>query len=600
FTSALLSPFGTLPQVGNNLWTDEDGTEIEVLDQESIAFPYSGFYVQRSDFSEEADYLFFYGARELIGHATAGGNSIQLAAMGDQLLVSGGRPNYFDDAVLYPNSKDYLAEPSSYKTNTVLVDGYSQKIAVTFDGAHEDPLAGRWLDSDHFDYVEGVWDLGYVNHKNLSDTLDSNVAHQRKVIYLEDESIWIVVDTMTAEQAHEFTQVWKLAPPEVTDDVQTGGFTPDQVATQENQNAILASGITDDSTSLRIQQFGADFTYETHYGEDGGDYGYYGSLYSGEPDFSVDVHATFAPVSEADQNSVSVISILQSFQGAEAGVSYQDVSQGGTAGVVLEFASGRTLEIAASPELRDLSVAGVEKSDVDLLIVDRFGDEKAILVTGDPNDTSASYQIADDQRIEIRSPETFAWDVADNGAATPQILNDPDSAISAYFQVGAQAHWDQHIGSLSAGDTIFADETAGGYAIDLRDSGTADVMLRTREAPYQADIATVISSGSSGHDTILGGQNADVIAGGQGVDRLAGREGADIFVFASDAGSKIIYDFTDGEDLIFFDGVDFAEVTVADYRDDHTLLSHGDTRMILRDFDHSDFSHSNTADTLDI
>ena len=59
-TQALLSPFGTLPQIGNNHWLSTDGDEVLALAQESIALPYSGYYVQRSGYDEDADYLFFY------------------------------------------------------------------------------------------------------------------------------------------------------------------------------------------------------------------------------------------------------------------------------------------------------------------------------------------------------------------------------------------------------------------------------------------------------------------------------------------------------------------------------------------------------------
>lgn len=60
--------------------------------------------------------------------------------------------------------------------------------------------------------------------------------------------------------------------------------------------------------------------------------------------------------------------------------------------------------------------------------------------------------------------------------------------------------------------------------------------------------------GSTGADTITGGSGADVINGGSGNDILTGNGGADQFRFATNTGSDIVTDYTDGSDKIGFFG----------------------------------------------
>lgn len=100
--------------------------------------------------------------------------------------------------------------------------------------------------------------------------------------------------------------------------------------------------------------------------------------------------------------------------------------------------------------------------------------------------------------------------------------------------------------------------------------------------------------GEGGHDILRGRDGADLLAGGTGHDRLIGDGGADQFVFATDGGFDIAYDFTDGEDLIALIGVTFDELTITAHRTTDTLISYDDAHLLLRDvavadIDASDF-----------
>lgn len=56
--------------------------------------------------------------------------------------------------------------------------------------------------------------------------------------------------------------------------------------------------------------------------------------------------------------------------------------------------------------------------------------------------------------------------------------------------------------------------------------------------------------GGAGADTLYGGQNDDTLEGGKGDDALHGNLGTDQFVFRSDSGVDVIYDFVKGQDTI--------------------------------------------------
>lgn len=98
--------------------------------------------------------------------------------------------------------------------------------------------------------------------------------------------------------------------------------------------------------------------------------------------------------------------------------------------------------------------------------------------------------------------------------------------------------------------------------------------------------------GNGGNDMLRGNDGDDLLAGGSGYDRLVGDGGADQFVFSDDAGFDIAYDFTDGEDQIALVDLDFADLTISDYRATDTLISYGDAYLVLRDVDYRDLDQS--------
>jgi len=238
----------------------------------SIAFPFSGYYVQRGGWSWEAPFLFFQGSRPSRGHRTQGNNAIQLTAFGRPLIVTAGPPVY-DPGQLpvalrpeFAAINELLGEDSSWKTNTVLVDGASQKQPKEIlQEAPTTAIDARWYTSPVFDYLEGFYDLGYAG-----TAAGSGASHWRQAIFIRDPGLWILVDTVNATdgKSHEFCQNWIIPGCETNGNVKVCGFGKDQLAIDPAGNIIRTADPDGPNLTLRhVGLRGASIRYIHHYGE---------------------------------------------------------------------------------------------------------------------------------------------------------------------------------------------------------------------------------------------------------------------------------------------------------------------------------------------
>jgi Ca2+-binding RTX toxin-like protein len=84
--------------------------------------------------------------------------------------------------------------------------------------------------------------------------------------------------------------------------------------------------------------------------------------------------------------------------------------------------------------------------------------------------------------------------------------------------------------------------------------------------------------GYIGNDTLYGDGGADKIVGGRGNDALYGGSGADMFMFDTNHGADVIYDFEDGVDKIQFPvGLDYSFAASGS----STLVTAGTTSILL-------------------
>jgi hypothetical protein len=424
FTQAIALPGGGLPQLGNAAsGRVATGSDLRFA-AASIAFPYSGVYSQRSAWSPDAAYLFFFARRLARGHSMAGSNSVQVHAFGQPLLTAGGSADYRPARDGNRASAAYLSEYSSWKTNTILVDKRSQKSGSTEGLPRDDkgqpdiarvptqPIRARWLASESIDYLEGLYDAGYerpLAGEGGGKPID-DVRHWRQVVFVRPMMLWLVVDVLRTDASHGYTQVWKLAPPGGS--ATPGGFTADQVEI-DAQGALLRTTRPGDATAnLRLHHF-SSFTpqWRKYFGSEGLGYHSLGPVSEAGP--AVDVHVEW----EGRGPQVCITAICPQ-RGANAILSSAaNRSRAGVAACELASGTGFKLAAAAAANPAALSAASVNVARADLLVVLQApGQSQATRLVIAPDD---SHLMEGSRKTAIIEPSTFKWSEGAGGALAP-------------------------------------------------------------------------------------------------------------------------------------------------------------------------------------
>ncbi len=210
---------------------------------DSVAFPYSGYYIFRNGWTRDAIHLYLKGGRKGTGHSAATSNQIQLTAWGRILLTRGGSGLYGPGP--FPGYDEYIN--SSFSYNTITVDGKTQ--ANPGMPLQKKPVACRWLASPAFDFAEGRHEAGY-------DGIADPVVHERQVIFLRKAGIFLVRDRMQAAQEHTYAQTWCLAK----------DFTPAQVQCDGAAQTVRTNDPNGPNLEI-LHVGGSTVTYSTSHGE---------------------------------------------------------------------------------------------------------------------------------------------------------------------------------------------------------------------------------------------------------------------------------------------------------------------------------------------
>jgi hypothetical protein len=419
--AAVAVPGGTLPQLGNAAWgrTGRDVPE-QRFSATSFAFPYSGYYAMRSDWTPQAGYLFFFVRRAARGHTMAGSNSIQLAAYGRQLLAAGGSASY--KAKAGDPVAAYLSEESTFKTSTVVVDGRSQRGGTTYGLAIDPqgkpditiaaarPLPVRWHTSTNFDYVEGQYTEGY--ERSVEGTAGSpvtDVTHWRQVVFIRSLMMWAIVDVMRTAGAHRYTQVWKFSAPK--NGLKIPGYDKEQVEASAKLRMIRTVDDAADAVNVALYQFcDQALEYRTYFGE--GPYGYFNPGPLTDPVPAVDVHASWN-----GRGPQVVVTLISAYLGNRPDVqTASDLSEAGAAGCRMELSNGTRMDVIASASPRQLSAAGIQEREADLIVVvEQPGKPKAALSIA----AASAREISGDKILPITAPTGFRWNSDAKGILSP-------------------------------------------------------------------------------------------------------------------------------------------------------------------------------------
>lgn len=173
---------------------------LDIQSPEHLSYPFkqSGNYAMRSDWNEDARYLYFHCGLLGGGHGHADLLHFDLHAYGKDLLSDPGRYNYSDAEPLRRTLKECSAH------NTTLVDGidFTEYVDTWSYGRIAKPTNVVWNSTSKADYVEA----GHNGYRHLQDRVDP----LRRIIFVKPD-YWVLVDSFDCQGEHEFSQHFHFA-----------------------------------------------------------------------------------------------------------------------------------------------------------------------------------------------------------------------------------------------------------------------------------------------------------------------------------------------------------------------------------------------------
>jgi hypothetical protein len=173
-------------------------------EKQYVSFPEAGYYIQRSGwgkretpFNKEKFLIFDCGPLGDGGHGHYDMLNVEMAARGKSLIIDPGRYTYSEHP---PNFRHWFKGTAAH--NTVCIDGLDQ---VPYRrGKPKRPLPQallmeRWS-APGFDFLCG-----------MVKSPCYEAVHTRRLFYVADE-YWIICDSLTGEQPHQFDLRFHLAP----------------------------------------------------------------------------------------------------------------------------------------------------------------------------------------------------------------------------------------------------------------------------------------------------------------------------------------------------------------------------------------------------
>lgn len=197
--------FRYFPQRQDFLWLASGGKQGRPPQETSYAFPYSGHYVMRSGWDQNARWLLLDAGPFGSGHQHEDKLQCLACAYGKPLLVEGG-------TYMYDQSRWRRYVLSTRGHNTIRVDDQEQNRRKDRDSfvlpLPFQPLDNTWITRKDFDYAVGRYDSGYGPDRK------TKVVHTRAVLFVKPD-YWVLFDALDPADGgqHDYESLFHLNAP---------------------------------------------------------------------------------------------------------------------------------------------------------------------------------------------------------------------------------------------------------------------------------------------------------------------------------------------------------------------------------------------------
>lgn len=228
----LATGFKLFPQRRDFQFVATGGKSGRAPAETSHAFPYTGHYVMRSGWDKDATYLLLDAGPFGFGHQHEDKLHFVLWSHGRQIVLDPGN-------FLYDNSRWRRYVLSTAGHNTIMVDGENQNRhsrketyfwprpwTATAPPANDT----RWFSTPEADCAVGIYADGYGPGNAIA------ITHQRRIVFVKPEKIFIVMDTLTPRdnREHRYEVLFHFDAAEATVDE------PTKTVRTDNADANLA------------------------------------------------------------------------------------------------------------------------------------------------------------------------------------------------------------------------------------------------------------------------------------------------------------------------------------------------------------------------
>lgn len=222
-------PITWLPRVFNNgllffphrsdwHWVATDGAEGSPPSTTSHAFPDAGYYVMRSGWERDANYLAFDAGPPGYAHQHQDKLNLVFWVYGREILFDGGGGSYESSPW-----RHYATDTFSH--NTILVDGKPQRrpISEKVESLTRDDGDVIWESTPEYDFVAASYEGAYASTGMREGPQPIGPAvHTRRVLFAKPDLV-IVADTLAPndDKPHTYQARWHLLPVAISTDDST-------------------------------------------------------------------------------------------------------------------------------------------------------------------------------------------------------------------------------------------------------------------------------------------------------------------------------------------------------------------------------------------